>query len=87
MTLNGEGDMIKMIKMDCASILGNATCIGYTVLMMVLGLYTGNYAFIVASMIGIASVGAVSMMNMYCLHEKEMDEKDRNNAEPFPFYE
>jgi hypothetical protein len=83
-TLNGEGDMIEM---NCASILGNVICLGYTVLMVVLGLHTGNYTFIVASMIGVASVAAVSMMHMYCLHEKEMDEKNRDNAEPFPFYE
>lgn len=84
-TLNGEGDMIKMITMNCASILGNATCIGYTVLMMVLGLYTHNYTFIAASMMGIASVAAVSMMNMYCLHNQEMYEKSQADREQFPF--
>ena len=82
MTLNGEGDMIEM---NCASILGNVICLGYTALMVVLGLHTGNYAFIVASMIGIASVAAVSMMHAYCLHEKEMDEKSQADHERFPF--
>lgn len=75
------------MTMNYAGYLANAICVGYTVMMAVLGLHTGNYAFIVASMIGIASVAAVSMMHMYCLHEKEMDEKNRDNAEPFPFYE
>ena len=75
------------MTMNYVACLGNVVCIGYTVMIAVLGLHTGNYTFIVASMIGIASVAAVSMMHMYCLHEKEMDEKNRNNAEPFPFYE
>ena len=75
------------MTMNYAACLGNAMCVGYTVMMVVLGLHAGNYTFIVASMIGIASVAAVSMMHMYCLHEKEMDEKNRDNAEPFPFYE
>lgn len=75
------------MTMNYATCLGNVVCIGYTALMVVLGLRTGNYAFIVASMIGIASVAAMSMMHVYCLHEKEMDEKNRDNAEPFPFYE
>lgn len=82
MTLNGEGDMIEM---NCASILGNVICVSYTALMLVLGLHTGNYTFIVASMIGIASVAAISMMHMYCLHEKEMDEKSQADRERFPF--
>lgn len=75
------------MTMNYAGYLANAICVGYTVMMAVLGLHTGNYAFIVASMIGNASVAAVSMMHIYCLHEKEMDEKNRDNAEPFPFYE
>lgn len=73
------------MTMNYAACLGNAICVGYTVMMVVLGLRTGNYAFIVASMIGIASVAAVSMMNMYCLHEKEMDEKSQADREQFPF--
>ena len=75
------------MTMNYAACLGNVLCVGYTVMMVVLSLRTGNYAFIVASMIGSASVTAVNMMHMYCLHEKEMDEKNRDNAEPFPFYE
>lgn len=75
------------MTLNYAACLGNVICVGYTALMVVLGLHTGNYAFIVASMIGIASVAAVSMMHMYCLHEKEIDEKNRDIAEPFPFYE
>lgn len=75
------------MTLNYAACLGNVICIVYTVMMVVVGLRTGNFTFIVASMIGIASVAAVSMMHMYCLHEKEMDEKNRNNAEPFPFYE
>lgn len=75
------------MTMNYVACLGSVLCVGYTVVMVVLSLHTGNYAFIVASMIGIASVAAVSMMHMYCLHEKEMDEKNRDNAEPFPFYE
>ena len=71
--------------MNCASILGNVICIGYTVLMVVLGLYTNNYTFIVTSMIGIVSAAAVSIMAMYCLHEKEMDEKSQADREQFPF--
>lgn len=71
--------------MNCAACLGNVICVGYTMMMVVVGLLTGNYAFIVASMIGIASVAAVSMMNMYCLHEKEMDEKSQADRERFPF--
>lgn len=75
------------MTLNYAACLGNVICIVYTALMVVLGLHTGNFTFIVASMIGIASVAAVSMMHVYCLHEKEMDEKNRDNAEPFPFYE
>lgn len=75
------------MTMNYAACLGNAMCVGYTVIMVVLGLHTGNYTFIVASMIGIASVAAVSMMHMYCLHEKEMDEKSQGDCERFPFYE
>ena len=71
--------------MNYAACLGNVVCIGYTVLMMILGLYTNNYTFIAASMIGITSVAAISMMNMYCLHEKEMDEKSQADREQFPF--
>lgn len=73
--------------MNYAACLGNVVCIGYTVMMVVVGLHMGNYAFIVASMIGIASVAAMSMMHMYCLHEKEMDEKSQADREQFPFYE
>lgn len=75
------------MTMNYAACLGNVICVAYTVMMVVVGLHTGNYAFIVASMIGIASVAAMSMMHVYCLHEKEMDEKNRDNAKPFPFYE
>lgn len=75
------------MTMNYAACLGNVICVCYTVMMVVLSLHTGNFTFIVASMIGIASVAAVSMMHVYCLHEKEMDEKNRDNAEPFPFYE
>lgn len=75
------------MTMNCASILGNVICLGYTVMMAAIGLHTGNYAFIVASMIGIASVAAVSMVHVYCLHEKEMDEKSQADREQFPFYE
>lgn len=75
------------MTMNYAACLGNVMCVGYTVIMVVVGLHTGNYAFIVASMIGIASVAAVSMMHMYCLHEKEMDEKLQADRERFPFYE
>lgn len=75
------------MTMNYAACLGNVICIGYTAMMVVASLHTGNFTFIVASMIGIASVAAVSMMHVYCLHEKEMDEKNRDNAEPFPFYE
>ena len=74
------------MTLNYAACLGNVICIVYTVMMVVVGLHTGNYAFMVASMIGIASVAAISMMHVYCLHEKEMDEKNRHNAEPFPFY-
>lgn len=71
--------------MNYATCLGNVVCNGYTVLMMVLGLYTNNYTFIAASMMGIASVAAVSMMNMYCLHNQEMYEKSQADREQFPF--
>lgn len=73
------------MTMNYATSLGNVVCIGYTVLMMVLGLYTDNYTFIAASMMGIASVAAVSMMNMYCLHNQEMYEKSQADREQFPF--
>lgn len=73
------------MTMNYAACLGNVVCIGYTVLMMVLGLYTDNYTFIAASMMGIASVAAVSMMNMYCLHNQEMYEKSQADREQFPF--
>lgn len=75
------------MTMKYASCIGNVVCIGYTTIMTVLGLYADCNAFIAASMMGIVSVAAVSIMNMYCLHEKEMDEKSRKNAEPFPFCE
>lgn len=75
------------MTLNYAACLGIVICNVYTVMMVVVGLHTGNFTFIVASMIGIASVAAVSMMHIYCLHEKEMDEKNRDNAEPFPFYE
>lgn len=73
------------MTMNYATCLGNVVCIGYTVLMMVLGLYTDNYTFIAASMMGIASVAAISMMNMYCLHNQEMYEKSQADREQFPF--
>ena len=73
------------MTMNYAAYLGNVVCIGYTVLMMVLGLYTDNYTFIAASMMGIASVAAISMMNMYCLHNQEMYEKSQADREQFPF--
>ena len=75
------------MTMNYAACMGNVICAAYTMMMVVVGLHTGNYAFIVASMIGIASVAAVSMMHMYCLHEKEMDEKSQVDRERFPFYE
>lgn len=75
------------MTMNYAACLGNVICVGYTVMMVVVGLHTGNFTFIVASMIGIASVAAVSMMHAYCLHEKEMDEKSQADREQFPFYE
>lgn len=71
--------------MNYTACLGYVVCIGYTVLMMVLGLYTDNYIFIAASMMGITSVAAVSMMNMYCLHNQEMYEKSQADREQFPF--
>lgn len=73
------------MTMNYATCLGNVVCNGYTVLMMVLGLYTDNYTFIAASMMGIASVAAISMMNMYCLHNQEMYEKSQADREQFPF--
>lgn len=73
------------MTMNYAACLGNVVCIGYTVMMVVVGLHTGNYAFIVASMIGIASVAAISMMHVYCLHEKDMDENSQADREQFPF--
>ena len=73
------------MTMNYAACLGNVICVGYTVMMAVLSLRTGNYAFIVASMIGIASVAAMSMMHVYCLHEKEMDEKSQADREQFLF--
>lgn len=75
------------MTMNYAACLGSVLCVGYTVMMVALSLRTGNYAFIVASMIGIASVAAICMMHAYCLHEKEMDEKSQNDRERFPFYE
>lgn len=75
------------MTLNYAACLGNVLCVGYTVMMVVVGLRTGNYTFIVASMIGIASVAAISMMHAYCLHEKEMDEKSQADRERFPFYE
>lgn len=74
-----------MTEMNYAICLGNVASIGYTVLMTVLGLYADNYTFIAASMMGIASVAALSMMNVYCLHNQEMYEKSQADREQFPF--